>query len=102
MLRLHWRRPAIRGKIRPRRFSVAHKSQRLILGDDDGSGHCEVVQSNEGLWIHSAARWWRQRCVRTHQRSRTRRSEFTQRRQTVEYEIESNRGKESAINLKVK
>jgi hypothetical protein len=80
MLRLHWRRPAIRGKIQPRRFSVAHKSQRMILGDDDGSGHCEVVQSNEGLWIHSAARWWRQRCVRTHQRSRTRRSEFTQRR----------------------
>ncbi len=171
MLRLHWRRPAIRGKIQSRRFSVAHKSQRLIgtlrrecldhvlivgeqhlrrmlasysssyynesprtwrwrrmgrsasypevrsdhhhansfrtapslcfqsqgihwkyepkaailfalilLGDDDGSGHCEVVQSNEGLWIHSAARWRRQRCVRTHQRSRTRRSEFTQRR----------------------
>src|SRR6184192_1321917 len=52
----------------------------ILLGDDDGSGHCEVVQSNEGLWIHSAARWRRQRCVRTHQRSRTRRSEFTQRR----------------------
>jgi hypothetical protein len=30
MLRLHWRRPAIRGKIQSRRFSVAHKSQRLI------------------------------------------------------------------------
>jgi hypothetical protein len=30
MLRLHWRRPAIRGKIESRRLSVAHKSQRLI------------------------------------------------------------------------
>jgi hypothetical protein len=30
MLRLHWRRPAIRGKIQSRRFSVAHKSERLI------------------------------------------------------------------------
>ena len=66
LLRLHWRRSAIRGKIQPRRLSVPHKPQRLILlGDDDGSGHCEVVQSNEELWIHSAARWWRQRCVRT-------------------------------------
>jgi hypothetical protein len=32
MLRLHWRRPAIRGKIQSRRFSVAHKDQRDCIG----------------------------------------------------------------------
>src|SRR5262249_328721 len=98
MLRLHWRRPAVRGKIQPRRLSVAYKSHRVILGDDDGSGHCEVVQSNEGLWIHSAARW-QQGCVRKVERAGL---SSLNGGQTVEYEIESNRGKESAINLKVK
>jgi hypothetical protein len=41
-----------------------------LLGDQHGYRHSEVVQSNQGLRVHSAARRW-QRCVRTHQCCRT-------------------------------
>src|SRR5260370_40512325 len=51
----------------------------IPLGDQHGYRHREMVQSNEGLWVHSAARR-RQRCVRTHQCRRTCRTDVTQRR----------------------
>src|SRR6266566_4611382 len=51
----------------------------ILLGDQHGYRHCEVVQFNEGLWIHSAARR-RQRCVRAHQCRRTCRPDVAQRR----------------------
>jgi hypothetical protein len=47
MLRLHWRRPAIRGKIQSRRFSVAHKSQRLI-------GTPGVSRGRSDAWVEAA------------------------------------------------
>src|SRR5437870_323783 len=37
------------------------------LGDDNGARHGEVVQSNQGLWFHSAA-GRRQGCVCAHLR----------------------------------
>src|SRR5450432_100261 len=41
---------------------------RVPLGGDDGYRDGEVVQFAKRVWIHSAARWWRQRRVRPHLR----------------------------------
>src|SRR5262250_556823 len=46
MLRLHWRRPAIRGKVQSRGFSVAHKSQRL-------SGRFGVSRGRSDAWVEA-------------------------------------------------
>src|SRR5581483_10944246 len=46
-----------------------------------GERHCEVVQSDQGLWVHPTVER-RQGRVRAHQRGRTRRAEHAQRRAT--------------------
>jgi len=43
-----------------------------------GQWNCEVVQSNKGLWLHSAVRWRWKRCVRPHLGSGTRRTKHPQ------------------------
>src|SRR5215468_9168814 len=47
------------------------------IGDQHGYRHCEVVQSDQRLRVHSAARRWK-RCVRTHQCRRTCRTDIAQ------------------------
>jgi hypothetical protein len=37
-----------------------------LLGADKSKRHREVVQSDQGLWVHSTAGWRRQRCVCLH------------------------------------
>jgi hypothetical protein len=71
----------------------------ILREDQHGYRDCEVVQSNEGLRVHSTDRR-RQRCVI----SAVERAGLVSLNegQHVEYEIENNHGKESAINLKVK
>jgi hypothetical protein len=62
---------------------------------DSGNRYREVVQSDEGLWLRAASERW-QRCVRPYLRvERARLS-------TLNYEVVSNKGKESAENIKVK
>ena len=73
----------------------------IPLGDQHGYRNREVVQSNEGLWIHSAARWRQSVFVHISAVERAGLSSLNE-GQVVQYEIESSRGKESAINLKVK
>jgi hypothetical protein len=38
-----------------------------IVWNQDCLQHCEVVQPNEGLWVHSAARWRQGRVCTHHQ-----------------------------------
>jgi len=63
--------------------------------------HCQMVQLDEGLWTHST-QGRRQRRVRPYLRCRTSGLSSLNEGQTIEYEIVSNRGKESADNLKVR
>ena len=58
-----------------------------------------MVQPREGLWIHPAP-GWRQGRVRPSAVERAGLSTLNE-GQVVQYEIVSNRGKESADNLKV-
>ena len=63
-----------------------------------------MVQSDKRIWVHSALRrWWRQGRVRPHISAVEQAGlRSLNEGQTVEYEIESNRGKESAVKLKIK
>src|SRR5262245_46499144 len=65
MLRLHWRRPAIRGKIQSRRFSVAHNERDLSglvpqrstrTGRRYLFGRCRQCSSRRFLQRHSRTR----------------------------------------------
>lgn len=59
------------------------------------------TQSDKGIRIHSA--WRRRRDVFVHISAIERGSvSWLKEGQTVEYEVESNRGKESAVNLKIR
>src|SRR5262249_21995936 len=98
--RLSWPKPAI-----CRRFVSAliglryHADRRLEI--DNGARHSEVVQSDQELWIHSAA--GRRQDVFVHMPAVERAGLSTLNEgQHIEYEIEENRGKTSAVNLKVK
>ena len=71
------------------------------LGDRNGARHREVVQSNQGLWIYPAA-GRRQRRVRPHLQVERAGLSTLNEGQQIEYEIEENRGKTSAVDLKVK
>jgi CspA family cold shock protein len=69
-------------------------------GDDDADWDREVVQSNEGLWIQPQGGG---KDVFVHISAVERAGLNTLNEgQAVQYEIVSNRGKESAENLKVK
>ena len=61
-----------------------------------------MVQSDKGIWVDSA--FWRQRQERSVDISAVERAGLSSLNegQAVEYEIESNRGKESAVNLKIR
>jgi CspA family cold shock protein len=61
-----------------------------------------VVQSDKGLWLHSTVGGGgRDVFVHISAVERAGLSSLNE-RQIVEYEIENNRGKEAAINLKIK
>jgi len=66
----------------------------------DGDRYREVVQPDQRLWVHSAARW-RQGRFRPYLAGREGRSVDPQGQQ-VQYEEVANKGKTSAENLKVK
>ena len=68
---------------------------------DNGARHGKVVQSDQGLWIHSAAGGGRDVFVHVSAVERAGLSTLNEGQQ-IEYEIEENRGKTSAVNLKVK
>ena len=61
----------------------------------------KVVQPDEGLRFHPAARWWKGR-IRAYLGSGAPELSTLNEGQHVEYEIVNNRGKSSAENLKVK
>jgi CspA family cold shock protein len=62
-----------------------------------------VVQSNEGLWVHSTAGRRKGKDVFVHISAVERAGLSTLNEgQTVQYELVNNRGKDSAENLKVK
>lgn len=68
----------------------------------NGVRHGEVVQLAKRLWLYSTYRR-RQGRVRPHISAVERAGlRSLNEGQTVEYEIESNRGKDSAVNLKIK
>jgi hypothetical protein len=71
--------------------------------DDNGYWHRQMVQSDEGFWIHSAA-GRRQRRIRLAAMPAVQRAGLNSLNegQEVEYELVSNRGKESAVNLKTR
>ncbi len=71
------------------------------LGDRNGARHHEVVQSDKGLWVHPAYRR-RQGHVRPHTAVEQAGLSTLNEGQSIEYETESNRGKESAVKLKVR
>ena len=48
--------------------AAAGAIMRVLLGGDDGYRYGEVVQFAKRVWVHSAARWRRQRRVRPHLR----------------------------------
>jgi cold shock protein len=85
-------------------LSKSRTDELLYCGSIHQHGYrqCEMVQSNEGLWIHSAVKGGG-KDVFVHI-SAVERAGLTSLNegQRVEYELESSRGKESAINLKVK
>jgi hypothetical protein len=74
----------------------------VSFGDGNGYRYREVVQSDKGIWVHSAF-WRRSRDVFVHI-SAVERAGLSSLNEgkTVEYEIETNLGKESAVNLKIK
>src|SRR5215475_7386770 len=74
--------------------------QHLTQGDDDGYWNREMVQPDQRVRIHSASRR-REGCVRSHFRRREGRPGTLKEGQTIQYEVVSDRGKESAANLKV-
>jgi hypothetical protein len=53
-------------------FNINHVNKRLryiAFNEQEmerGKRHCEVVQSDQGVWLHSACRRWRKRRVRPH------------------------------------
>jgi len=67
----------------------------------DGDRYREVVQSDQRLWVYSAARR-RQRRVRPYLGGREGRPVTLNEGQQVQYEEVANKGKTSAENLKVK
>ena len=72
------------------------------MESDDGERYCEVVQSDQRLWFYSAG-WCGGKDVFVHISAVERAGLSTLNEgQQVEYEIVSDRGKESAGNLKVK
>jgi hypothetical protein len=75
---------------------------RSTFGDRNAYGYREVVQSDKGLWIYSTFRRRQQRCVCPHSAVERAGLRSLNEGQTVEYEIQSERGKESATNLRVK
>ena len=70
-------------------------------GGHDGYRHREVVQPDEGLWIHSPQDGSRDVFVHT-PLSNVPALVSLNVGQTIEYEIVSNRGKQSAENIKVR
>jgi cold shock protein len=74
----------------------------VINGDRNGYRHCEVVQSDKGIWfIQPSGGGGRDVFVHISAVERAGLSSLNE-GQAVEYEIESNRGKESAVNLKIR
>ena len=72
------------------------------IGDRNAYGYREVVQSDKGIWVHSAfGGGGKDVFVHISAVERAGLRSLNE-GQTVEYEIESNRGKESATNLRVK
>jgi hypothetical protein len=67
----------------------------------NGARNGEMVQSNQRLWIYLAARRRQRRVVQMSAVERAGLSTPNE-GQHLEYEIEENRGKTSAVNLKVK
>jgi len=69
---------------------------------DNGTRHGEVVQSDQGVWVHQP-QGGGGRDVFVHISAVERAGLSTLNEgQQIEYEIEENRGKTSAVNLKVK
>jgi cold shock CspA family protein len=74
----------------------------LNTGDGNGYRYREVVQSDKGIWVYSTfRRGWQDVFVHISAVERAGLRSLNE-GQTVEYEIESNRGKESAVNLRIK
>jgi cold shock protein len=71
------------------------------LGDRNGARHREVVQSDQGLWIIQPQAGGKDVFVHISAVERAGLSTLNE-GQHIEYEIEENRGKTSAVNLKVK
>ena len=71
------------------------------LGDRNGARHREVVQSDQGLWIIQPQAGGKDVFVHISAVERAGLSTLNEGQQ-IEYEIEENRGKTSAVNLKVK
>ena len=69
-------------------------------GDEDGDWNREVVQCGEGLWIIQPQSGGKDVFVHISAVERAGLSTLNE-GQTVQYEVVSNRGKESADNLKV-
>jgi cold shock CspA family protein len=76
-------------------------SSLFNMESDDGKRHCEVVQFDERLWVYSAAKWGKDVFVHISAVEKAGLSTLNEGQQ-VEYEVVSDRGKESAGNLKVK
>ena len=76
-------------------------TQDRHLGDRNGARHREVVQSDEGLRIYPAQAGGKDVFVHISAVERVGLSTLNE-GQHLEYEIEENHGKTSAVNLKVK
>ena len=76
-------------------------SSLLNMESDHGDRYCEVVQSDQGLWVYSAGWRRRQGRIRSYFGGRRAGLSTLNEGQKVDYEIVSDRGK-SAGNLKVK
>ncbi len=68
---------------------------------DNGARHGEVVQLAKGLWFYSATDGGRDVFVHISAVGRAGLSSLNEGQQ-IEFEIEENRGKSSAVNLKAK
>ena len=72
------------------------------IGDGNAYRYREVVQSDKGVWVYSAfSGGGKDVFVHISAVERAGLRSLNE-GQTVEYEIESNRGKESAVNLRIK
>jgi CspA family cold shock protein len=84
-----------------RTIVVRPRSGSCRQGGHDGHSHSEMVQPDEGLWVHSAPGRSRDVFVHISAVERAGLSSLNE-GQVVDYEVVSNRGKMAAENLKTR